>query len=222
VTEGLKNLKEIAKTLESVRRYLSYQRIMASSRLYAWWSVACLVGGAISLTIGELGLSPRAEGTSILLLWVTIGTLITRAYFSESSRIAELARTLLEEKTPSERVGLTQGLGWAVSFGLGCSAGWVAARAGLRGTGPLAVALCLALGLGNILTWASLKRYFERITPEPAVVGVSLLASLPLILSIKGEVIQYLALLLAISLTYAGASASLAFRARRVLLGGSK
>jgi len=218
-----KELKELTKTLDYLRRYLEHEQIMAVSKLYAWWAVAGLLGGGISLAISYAPISPQEIGLLQVGLWLTIAILITRAFAENVSRIKELSKALPPEHADlMARSGWEFALAWLLAFVAGVALSVIAGRlVSPSYSARIAVGLCSALGLGNLSNWALSSRMKRRVDGEPAVVGIANLASIPLLLSIEGDLTRFVAMLLVISLSYAWASLSYALKARRVLLGES-
>lgn len=218
----LEDLRELTRTLDRLRRYLEYERIVAISKLYAWWSVAGLLGGAASLAVSALPASPATVGALQAAIWLTIAALITRAFAENMSRVEELSRTLSEEGAWGgewSRVAAT----WLVAFAVGIGLPFVVGRfTELTWADKLTISLCSALGLGNASNWAVERLRGRDPGREPAIVGAVNLASIPLLLPIGNDVTQYGAMILMVSLSYAWAGLSYAAKAKRVLAGGRR
>lgn len=200
--------KELTETLRGIRRYVENQLKTAISKIYLDWAVGVL----LACITQRLLLSNLPEGYSGLLsslLWLTVIAIILLDTARGFSRIKVLFKLTgrKEELRQFERGYRRSFIVWLVAGIISFFPLYYAFELLAPARAPILSVLTF-VGLGNLLMWIFLT---SRRSIEILFVGISLLASVPLLALFPSDISSIIGCLL-ISLVYALAGISIHFR----------
>ncbi len=197
--------RELVETLEGIRRYINNQIRIVVSRIYLGWAIggflACIAQEVLLSTLPPDDISP-----AVGLLWFTVFSIVwldTTRNFSRVKVLLKLAgrEDYLESFWRERKRSISA---WMVAGLIGLLSYWVAASMGLDQA--IILSVLTFVGSGNLLMWLLTRNPLESL-----IVGISLLAAVPLIAILPPGIAGISGCLL-ISLTYALAGISIYLR----------
>ena len=208
---GAEELRDLARSIEGVRRLLAYRAIKAAALIYFGWAAGALVGYLLTLLVFRLGFTRAAAGMLIAAIWTTIGFMI---HFLASARRAKLKPELLAGYGAAElpyRREPSVTMAWIALFSISSLALGVLTQLKLlpASNHVFATFTLVVVAVGNVCTYL-----LKRASWVPLGVAATLLASAPVTYASRWP---WAVAVAAISLSYSIAGMSLLRKAEKVL-----
>jgi len=211
-------LAQLAKAAEALRRYAAYMDAHSQALHYLAWAAAVPFGGFTTALIWtKLELSSLALSLLTVLLWIGIAGVVEAFYRSELAAVKVLMRAQLPEEEAERRAKLEEkASAKAGAYWLAASAILVLAIAKAKSMNLMATVIQLMVASGTLAEY--LVHRSLRPSKDFLAVALMLAASSPITYMAEGPYC-WLALLAALTLSYAAAGLALLIKARRKLSG---